>query len=644
MADPGFSQVGAASSSTSAMLAEQLLANASRSSELVSPRVDAALRHLAHFWTHRRHVHTAFAGESRVGALSIPGDPKAPGIELLSDQRALNNSPISSDPLFIIVGLGIALLVADFAFGNLLCQRAKPESAKGAGAKTKQSTPPSLSTPSTPEEIKDAADEWEYFKRTKCRVLVLSMVLGFASEFLLWMLAPFFPLEAINVGVSTEVVGLVFACHPIALGVSSQLAPWLMRNVEPFVILQRTLLLQAVFIAGFGFAGRITDATPFAACAMTNRLMLGLMSGINEPCSQAVTLRLVPPHAVAYAFGLIIAARFSAMVIGPVMGGLLYDAGGFPLPFLVAGIIFLALGVLTMYVGSTNPVPSLPPATSVSVWRLLRLKGVLMMLTCIFLLWFNVMFLEPCFEPALGLAPYSLTSTSVGLVLSAATLGMVTTMALSGQLATFFDPYTQHTVGFLVLCTALPFLGPNPALLLPQSVGLFVGAITVCYIGVGLVGPTQSVLCLRILSQAGLSQHEVASALAAANVTFSTLGSLCGPLVAGALVPKVLAFNEVTSVQAAFTALCYLPSLYLLGRYKPGARPKPCGGCITCCSFINSCFCPCLTCCQEDGCRFCCQKDGCRWPSWFPNFLRCCAGRGDKELHQMEKGVAEKVK
>ena len=79
------------------------------------------------------------------------------------------------------------------------------------------------------------------------------------------------------------------------------------------------------------------------------------------------------------------------------------------------------------------------------------------------------------------------------------------------------------------------------------------------------------------VSQAGLSQHEVASALAAANVTFSTLGSLCGPLVAGALVPRVFDFKDVTSVQAGFTAVCYLPALYLLGRYRPGPRPKPCG-------------------------------------------------------------------
>jgi len=503
------------------------------------------------------------------------------------------------------------------AFGGVIYARAS----KATGDTPPKPSTPELSTPSTPEEIKDANDEWEYFRRTKCRVLLLSMVLGFASEFLLWMLAPFFPLEAINRSVSTEVVGLVFACHPIALGISSQLAPWLMRNMDPFVILQRTLLLQAVFIAGFGLAARIDDATPFAACAMTNRLLLGLMSGINEPCSQAVTLRLVPPHAVAYAFGLIIAARFSAMVIGPVMGGMLYDAGGFPLPFIVAGVIFLGLGILTMYVGATTPVGTLPTTPSVSVWRLLRMRGVLMMLMCIFLLWFNVMFLEPCIEPVLAAAPYGLSSTMIGLVLSAATLGMVSTMALSGRLSGILDPYTQHTIGFLILAATLPFLGPSPHLHLPMSVGLFVGAMTLSYVGVGLVGPTQSVLCLRILSQAGLSQHEVASALAAANVSFSTLGSLCGPLVAGALVPNVFSFNDVTSVQAGFTAVCYLPSLYFLGRYRPGPRPKPCGGCITCCSFINSCCCPCFT---------CCQKGGCGWPSWFPRWLRCCY-RGEKE-------------
>ena len=184
-------------------------------------------------------------------------------------------------------------------------------------------------------------------------------------------------------------------------------------------------------------------------------------------------------------------------------------------------------------------------------------------------------------------------------------------------------PGTQHTIGFLILVTALPFLGPTPHFHLQPHIALFIGALVLTYIGVGLVGPTQSVLCLRILSQAGLSQQEVASALAAANVTFSTLGSLCGPLVAGALVPKVFAFDQMTSVQSAFTALCYLPALYLLGRDRPGPRPKPCGGCITCCSFLNSCCCPCFT---------CCQKEGCQWPS------ACCGERGEEELLEMEGG------
>lgn len=187
-----------------------------------------------------------------------------------------------------------------------------------------------------------------------------------------------------------------------------------------------------------------------------------------------------------------------------------------------------------------------------------------------------------------------------------------------------------------MLAVALPFLGPTPHFHLPVSLGLFVGAISVAYVGVGLVGPTQSVLCLRILSQAGLSQTEVASALAAANVTFSTIGSLCGPLVAGALVPDVFSFRDVTSVQAGITAVCYLPALYLLGRYRPGPRPKPCGGCITCCSFLNSCCCPCFVCCKDGlWCRLQC--------SWFQKKEGKDGGAaGTKELQELEAGQPKK--
>ena len=206
--------------------------------------------------------------------------------------------------------------------------------------------------PQSPEEM---AAEWQDFKRTKYRFLVLTCVLGFASELLLWMLAPFLPLVAKNKGVSPELVGVLFACHPIALGISSHLAPWLMRNIEPFVLLQRTLFLQAIFISGFGLAGGIESTVPFICCAAINRFMLGLMSGINEPTSQAITLRVVPTHAIGFAFGLIISSRFTAMLIGPALGGALFTAGGFPLPFMVSGCIYLFLGCLTMYVGISTP-------------------------------------------------------------------------------------------------------------------------------------------------------------------------------------------------------------------------------------------------------------------------------------------------
>ena len=243
---------------------------------------------------------------------------------------------------------------------------------------------------------------------------------------------------------------------------------------------------------------------------------------------------------------------------------------------------------------------SSPSGSYSSVWSLLTIRGMPLMLSCIFLLWFNVMALEPTYQPYLTAPPYGLSSTDIGLVLSAATGSMVMTMALSGLLSSLLDAYTQQSLGFIILCTALPFLGPTAQFHLAPSLGLFISAIIACYVAVGVIGPTQSVLCLRILSDAGLSQHDVAAGLAAANVTFSMLGSLCGPLVSGAIVPDVLSFQEATSAQAAVTALVYLPALCVLHRYRPGgSRRPPCAGCIACCSCLNSCLCPCCKCCQQ---------------------------------------------
>lgn len=329
--------------------------------------------------------------------------------------------------------------------------------------------------PQSPEEM---AAEWHDFKRTKLRFLVLTCVLGFASELLLWMLAPFLPLVAKNKGVSPELVGVLFACHPIALGISSHLAPWLMRNIEPFVLLQRTLFLQAIFISGFGLAGGIESTVPFICCAAINRFMLGLMSGINEPTSQAITLRVVPTHAIGFAFGMIISSRFTAMLIGPALGGALYTAGGFPLPFMVSGCIYLFLGCLTMYVGISTPGDVSPPPGDVTVWTLVRVRGMPWMLGCIFLLWLNTMALEPLYQPQLARAPYKLSVLNVGLVLSSATGALVLTMSLSGHLSRMLDAYSQQTVGFVLLITALPFLGPEPGFHLDANVSLFVGAVS----------------------------------------------------------------------------------------------------------------------------------------------------------------------
>ena len=96
-----------------------------------------------------------------------------------------------------------------------------------------------------------------------------------------------------------------------------------------------------------------------------------------------------------------------------------------------------------------------------TVWTLVRVRGMPWMLGCIFLLWLNTMALEPLYQPQLSRAPYKLSVLNVGLVLSSATGALVLTMSLSGHLSRMVDAYSQQTVGFVLLITALPFLGPG---------------------------------------------------------------------------------------------------------------------------------------------------------------------------------------
>ena len=93
-----------------------------RETTLFNPTIDAALRHLATFWSHRRHVVSTFNAQfQNVHYEQQPPDGAEPVYRQLgSSHPAINASPIHAEPLYIIISLGIALLIVDFAFGHLI--------------------------------------------------------------------------------------------------------------------------------------------------------------------------------------------------------------------------------------------------------------------------------------------------------------------------------------------------------------------------------------------------------------------------------------------------------------------------------------------------------------------------------------------
>jgi len=154
------------------------------------------------------------------------------------------------------------------------------------------------------------------------------------------MLAPFLPQHLAALGLSERWSGIIFAFYPIAVILTTPTMNALCAKYGRLPLIGLGLIAQGLSAICFGFLNtnltvlllsRFTQGCGASACnlamfALVTDLYeesLGFVSGLNE---------------------LFIGFGFSA---GPLIGAVLFDAGGFPMPFLVCGAILVGLSIST---------------------------------------------------------------------------------------------------------------------------------------------------------------------------------------------------------------------------------------------------------------------------------------------------------
>ena len=389
------------------------------------------------------------------------------------------------------------------------------------------------------------------------RNLFALRITGFTAYLGFVFASPLLPLylaELLGPGGDVDLwTGITFAVSPLLGAITGPIWGHVADRFGPKAMLQRSILAIGIAMALTAFA---TSAWHVLGC----RVLFGLLGGFTVSSIAAVTAS-TPRREMAAALGSFQAAQTLGLVAGPLLGGLLADAFGVRVAFLVSGLFFMPALLVVQRLYRDIPHGTLDPGEGdasagppgrASLFHVLAAAPALLLVMAT-LYWVN--FAEAGLGPLMPLllaragAPAENLATSAGATVSGASLGAAVSAYLFGRLASRLGT-RQALLPILLggaVCTGLLALAASWWQLAAGRVllGLVVGgAPTLVYATAAQLGGSQRGAAMGFVSSAGL------------------LGFASGPLATGA--SARLADAAVFAVVAA--AYCIAAALTLVRR------------------------------------------------------------------------------
>ncbi|KAF7670061.1 hypothetical protein LDENG_00084510 [Lucifuga dentata] len=416
---------------------------------------------------------------------------------------------------------------------------------------------------STPNE---STDPPQRMSRQQILTLISVASVNFSSMICYSILGPFFPNEAVKKGASQTEVGLIFGCYAICNLIGSLLFGKYIVQIGAKFMLVAGLFVSSVCTILFGILDRVPSGAAFIALCFVVRSIDATGFAAAMTSSFAMTAKIFPNN-VATVLGLLEIFTGLGLIIGPPIGGWLYQSFGYEVPFLLLGCLLLLMVPFNIFVlPNVGGVPSKD-----SFFRLLTHGKIILICYVMFTLSAGLGFLDATLS-LFAMKRFGLSAGYVGLIM----LGLSLPYCLGSPLIGYFtDKYPVNRSWFMVvggITTGVSFwlLGPVPIFHIPSQLWLTVFML-------GLIGfslcmtaiPTfpEIIICAYELGfEEGLSTLGMVSGLFAA---VWCLGMFYGPIVGG-IITQHLSFEWAAAIQGSLGCLGAL----LLAVYYLCHRPR----------------------------------------------------------------------
>lgn len=329
------------------------------------------------------------------------------------------------------------------------------------------------------------------FTKDQWMTIITFVVVNFCNAMCVSMQAPFYPREAVSKGLQVWHFGLVFGAFEITVFIVS---PIIGANLNRFGV-KRTLNIGigavGIILIGYGCLGLIQDGRIFLGMSFVMRIFEACGNSMFLTGSFSAIAREFPDK-VASMFAMIELFFGVGEIVGPVVGGALYEVGGFTLPFAVMGSILFLSSIFIYFVLPDTPRPVIEVDENCikpSMKNALTKPAILIALFKVGSAAASLGFLQTTLEPHLHDIKPPLSSFQVGalFMVVGGTYGL--SLPLWGYLCdsklTKNSPKFVEVIGAIFITAGFLVLGPFKYLPIKKSLVSIIVGMTIHGFGLG---------------------------------------------------------------------------------------------------------------------------------------------------------------
>ncbi|XP_076408741.1 MFS-type transporter SLC18B1 isoform X2 [Peromyscus maniculatus bairdii] len=386
------------------------------------------------------------------------------------------------------------------------------------------------------------------------------------------ILGPFFPREAQKKGASNTMIGMIFGCYALfELVASLVFGKYLVQIGAKFMFISGMFISGGVTIL-FGVLDQLPDGPIFIVMCFLMRLVDAIGFGAAITASSSILAKAFPNNVATVLGGLEVFSGLG-LLVGPPLGGFLYQSFGYEVPFILLGCIVLLMIPLNLCI-----LPSYESDPSEhSFWKLVSLPKVGLISFIIISFSSGFGFLDPILS-LFVLKKFNLPVGYVGLVFLGLDLSYTISSPLLGLLSDRMPNLRKWFLIFGNLITAgcYMLLGPVPILHIKSQLWLMVLVLVVHGVSAGMtIIPTfpELLSCAHENGfEEGISTLGLVSGLTGA---VWSVGAFMGPVLGGFLYEKI-GFEWAAAIQGLWALISGLAMglFYLWEHSKTRRRSK----------------------------------------------------------------------